>query len=171
MLTQEKLEEILSYNPETGLFTRLVGGRGPNNRVGDISGAIGNHGYIAVTINRKRYLAHRLAWFITYGSWPKNEIDHLNHVRVDNRLANLRETTRQENMRNASLSKASTSGVTGVYWNKRDEIWNPAIMVNGKTIHLGAFTDKFEAICARKSAENKYGFHANHGKILMRPLH
>ena len=155
-LTQKSLKAILDYNQETGIFTRKKNGR-PITKPND-------NGYIRITINYKRYYAHRLAWLYVYGSFPEKQIDHINHDRSDNRAANLRCVSQQTNARNASMSTNNTSGVTGVYRCKRRRAWFSSIMINGKTKCLGYFKDKFEAICARKSVENKYGFHANHGR-------
>ncbi len=96
------------------------------------------------------------------GKWPK-EIDHINHKRSDNRWANLRETLENENYKNKSLMSNNSSGVHGVSWNKKDKVWTAMIGVCKKVIYLGSSKDKFEAICCRMSANNKYGFHRNHG--------
>jgi len=95
------------------------------------------------------------------GVWPKNQIDHDDHVRNNNRWANLKETTHQENAKNKSLYMRNKSGVSGVRLYK--DRWVTQITVNKKQAHLGSFTDFFEACCARKSAEHKYSFHINHG--------
>ncbi|MCK4792503.1 MAG: HNH endonuclease [Desulfobacteraceae bacterium] len=163
MLTQKELKEVLNYNLETGeLVWRISRG---TRKAGDIAGTLNALGYVVIRIKGKLYLAHRLAWFIEHGRWPK-EIDHINHGKADNRWVNLREITHQENMMNQPLRKSNTSGVCGVDWHKRDNKWRSKIMIDGKTLHLGYFTDKLDAITARKEAENKYGFHENHGEIL-----
>lgn len=161
MVTQEKLKELFSYNPDTGLFTRLVS-VSQNTNVGDVAGWKTN-GYIYTHIKKKNYLIHRLAWLYMTGGWPKNDIDHVNHIRNDNRWVNLREATRQENLRNASISKANKSKTTGVSWDKEKKKWRVEVMINGRQKNIGRFIDKFEAICCRKSAENKYNYHKNHG--------
>ena len=163
MITQSELIELLKYNPRTGCFTwkkktclKVV--------IGKLAGTINSKGYIVITISRKLYRAHRLAWFYIHGVWPKDQIDHVNHVRTDNRIINLREASNLENHKNMSMAKNNTSGITGVNWNKTDRSWRASITLNLKSIHLGQRKDKFEAICLRKSAENKLGFHLNHGK-------
>ena len=161
MITQKRLKEVLHYNPDTGLFTWIAHRQGV--KVGSSAGNTTVQGYRIIGIDGKRYMAHRAAWLYMTGSWPKNQIDHINHIRDDNRIINLREVTHKENKRNQPINKNNTSGVTGVYWNKPLQMWHPKIMVNSKSINLGTFIDKFEAICARKSANNKYGFHPNHG--------
>ena len=120
------------------------------------------HGYIIIKIDGIGYKAHRLAWLYMYGVWP-NFIDHKNHNRSDNRIVNLRSVTNQENCKNASLRKDSSSRVCGVHWNKLERKWKAQINVDSKRIYLGCFDDLFEACCVRKSAENKHGFHLNHG--------
>ena len=98
------------------------------------------------------------------GKWPKERMDHINHIRKDNRWLNLRETTNQENNKNASKRKDNTSGVPGVYWAKHCNKWLASINNGGERVNLGGFTDWFEAVCAKMSANNKYGFHSNHGR-------
>ena len=163
MITQKEIKEMLSYNPNTGCFIWMVS-RG-SAKVGDAAGGINGKGYFQIRVKGKIYLSHRLAWMITHGKFPEYDTDHINHDRADNRIVNLREVTRQENMKNASLYKTNTSGCCGISWFKSDGKWMAYIKLNGKDAYLGLFTDKFEAICARKSAENTHGYHANHGRL------
>ena len=163
MIKQSELKEILDYNPKTGIFTRLINING-GTRVGDIAGHLNPRGYIQISVKGKSYRAHRLAWLYVYGVWPKDQVDHINHNFSDNRIDNLREVNTQENGKNRSLNKNNLSGIHGVLWMERDGKWWSRIVVSGKTLHLGSFNDFFEACCIRKSADNKYGFHANHGK-------
>lgn len=122
MLTQERLKELFHYDPETGVFTRLVGG--PGSPTGVLKNKPNSgHGYIVISINSKNYLTHRLAWLYVYGRFPLEQIDHINHDRTDNRITNLREVTELENHRNMSKSTNNTSGVVGVTWHKRDSVW------------------------------------------------
>ena len=162
MITQSELKELLSYNPETGVFTRVKNsGRA---KVGDVAGCKdSSNGYIAICVQNKRYRAHRLAWLYVSGKFPKDQIDHINHDRADNRFANLREASNQENHKNTSIQKNNTSGVAGVNWHKASGKWKARIKVSQEDIHLGLFIDIIEAAKARKSAEVKYGFHENHG--------
>ena len=160
ILAQKEIKEILDYNPDTGEFRWLIS-PSTNVSIGDIAGC-NKRGYISIRRNRKTYYAHRLAWVIMTGEWPEHQIDHINHNPSDNRWCNLREATNQENHKNQSLRKDSKSGVCGVIWRKKTQKWSAQIKIH-KQIHLGVFTDKFEAICARKSAENKFGYHSNHG--------
>ena len=162
-ITQSELKRLLSYSPTTGIFTW---NKKMSNHVpaGSEAGHITKTGHRRLCVNRKIYLVHRLAWLYMTGEWPPDQIDHINHNRNDNRWNNLRCVTQQENQRNASLSKANKSGVTGVYWNKTNKKWEANIKISRKKKYLGLFDDKFEAICCRKSAERKYNFHENHGR-------
>jgi hypothetical protein len=99
-----------------------------------------------------------------YGEIPDGiQIDHINNVVGDNRIENLRLATSKQNNMNRARSCAA-SGRMGVYYNKRDKKWQSLIYVGGKNIHLGWFDKKDDAIFARETAEEKYGFFENHGK-------
>jgi hypothetical protein len=165
-LTPERLKSLLSYNPETGEFAWLVS-RG-NRLVGEIAGCPVYFGrsrklYISIKIDCKNYLAHRLVWLYSYGEWPKNQIDHIDQSSLNNRLSNLRDVTNSENSKNKKIPRNNKSGVMGVFFSNDTQKWAATIMVNGKTIYLGYFDLKDDAITARKNAEVKYNFHPNHG--------
>lgn len=124
----------------------------------------GDNGYKQGRIFGRKYLAHRIIWKLVHGTDPE-QVDHINGIRDDNRIENLRSVTSQENLKNQKMCSNNTSGVMGVYWYKRLGKWSARIMVAGKNKHLGYFTDKFDAIKARKNAEKEHGFHTNHGRI------
>lgn len=123
-------------------------------------------GYFRVGVNYKRYLAHRVAWLIEYGDWPNGQIDHINGVRTDNRISNLRCVDNEVNAKNAKLKNTNKSGVQGVSWCKRTGMWQAAITVSYKSIFLGRYRDLADAAIARAEAEFKYGFHKNHGRAV-----
>jgi hypothetical protein len=137
MLTAERLKQLVSYDPETGLFKNSAPRK--KVRVGEVAGSLDkSNGYIKLTIDRRHYFAHRLAFLFVTGAWPSGIVDHINGNRTDNKLANLRQVSRelnQQNMRKAS--KASASGLLGAF-KKRDK-WESKIKVHGKAISLGAF--------------------------------
>lgn len=156
----------LDYDPETGLFTWKA-----TNRRGFVGRQAGcfcpRDGYIRIRINSKLELAHRLAWDMTYPDdpvGPNEQIDHINHIRTDNRIVNLRKASNTENSRNASIGVNNTSGALGVWFEKRRNKWAAEIKVDRKKIHIGQFAKFADAVAARKAAEVKYGFHENHGK-------
>jgi len=163
MLNQEMLKKLLHYNPETGQFTRLIT-VSSGAMEGDIAGTNDGDRYLRIGINGVLYSAHRLAWLYMNEEWPKNQIDHINHNGLDNRILNLREVDNVKNSQNRSLALNNTSGVTGVYFCKKSYKWISQIKIPGKRITLCRTEDKFEAICSRLSANIKYHFHINHGK-------
>ena len=162
-ITQSQLRSIFDYNEETGYFV-WKDNRGNNLVKGKRAGCY-SHGYRKIVINGTQYLEHRLVWLYVNGFWP-SQIDHVNGVRSDNRLINLRMADQAENTRNRCVSKNNKSGVMGVNWHKRLGKWRAFIEFQGVQHHLGVYDHLFDAVCARKSAERKYGFHINHGKTL-----
>lgn len=154
-LTAEKLRELLHYDPETGVFTRKVS-TSNNVKTGDIAGRLVSDGYIRVKVRNIDYYAHRLAWFYVYGTWPKDQIDHINRDRADNRITNLRDVSCEQNHQNRSKSSNNMSGYPGVYWNKRRGKWRAHIKHSQNNVHLGYFETIEEAVAARKAGELKY---------------
>lgn len=155
LLTAEKLRELLSYCLETGIFRWRVDRRG-GAKAGSVAGRISSHGYQEIKINGKLHHAHRLAWLYVHGVWPSDQIDHINRVRTDNRIANLREATSAENSRNRSKYGNNTSGHVGVTWCKREQRWKAQIQHEGKMINLGYYDLKEDAIAARITGELLY---------------
>lgn len=164
ILTQAFVKQILDYNPESGVFYWRV--RRKNYVViGDIAGQKNiKSNYWQLTINGNSYQAHRVAWLYMTGEWPSDQIDHKDHVRHNNRWSNLRLVSNATNARNRSLCKLNTSNACGVNWHKKSNKWRAYIRRNEVNEHLGYFIDWFEAVCARKSAEARYGYHPNHGR-------
>lgn len=119
-----------------------------------------NHGYFVGRIFNKMAVSHRVIWKMYAGNEPP-EIDHINGIKSDNRLANLRGVDRIENSRNLPISKANTSGVTGVCRFK--DKWRAYIKLEYRHIHLGIFDSLDEATSCRRKAEASIGFHKNHG--------
>ena len=107
--------EHFDYDPETGIIVRKATGKAAVSRDKD--------GYILVGFMYKKYRAHRVAWAIHHGSWPDGEIDHINGVRDDNRIENLRCVSRHENKKNTAIPSHNTSGVVGVTWHKPSRKW------------------------------------------------
>ena len=155
LLSQAELKELLHYDPETGEFTWLVSN---SNRVkvGDIAGCINKLDYRTIAINRKIYLAHRLAFLWMTEAFPENMVDHINHDKSDNRWENLRPATRAENKRNTWKQSNNTSGFKGVYFNKGVGKYVAHVTVNGAKKYLGCFTSPEEAYQARCCAEDEY---------------
>jgi len=155
MLTQQRLKEVLEYDPLTGVFTR---------QRAEIAGSEGKAGYIAVSIDGTKHYAHRLAFLYMTGRFPEQYVDHINGEKGDNRWLNLRDVSRKGNQRNQKKSVKNTSGVTGVCWEERVSRWKAYIEgENGRT-YLGYFKCFDEAVAARKSAAKELGYHKNHGE-------
>jgi hypothetical protein len=163
VISQERLKEILSYDPETGLFTWIkVRSRTVKN--GSIAGCIGHDGYIDIKIDGKTYRAHRLAWFYMHGTWPDDKLDHKNGIRNDNRFENLREASHWQNSCNQKMRRNNTSGVKGVHWVKLENVWRAKITVKGKTHIVGNFENFDDAKQAIFEAREKmHGEFANYG--------
>lgn len=162
MITQQELKEVLSYNPLDGIFTWKKSFH--KSRIGTIAGYINKRGYIAIRVNKKTYYAHRLAWLYTHGELPKKQIDHINGDTSDNRLSNLRDVSTADNGRNRRVGLNNTSGIMGVVWHKNKNKWIVNIKVDMKRHYLGYYSNIFDAACVRISAQNKLGFHENHGR-------
>jgi hypothetical protein len=181
-ITAEMLRDALDYEPETG---RLIWKRrnaryftGPSVRSPDRrangwnakwSGktaftTINPNGYLCGAVFGIPIVAHRVAWTIIHGEWPLGEIDHINGDKLDNRIANLRDVTREENLHNQPRRVTNTSGVTGVFWNARSKNWRAYICINSRLTHIGYFKNFDDAVAARKEAERRHDYHPNHGR-------
>ena len=159
-LTQAKLKDILFYNKKTGEWL-WIRQRGDKIRPGMKAGKNQYHKntvYRSIVIDYQDYLVHRLAWLYVYGNWPVNEIDHIDGNGLNNALSNLRDVTRLESSRNRAVSIRTNSGIMGIQ--KSGKRWKARLCQE----YLGTFDDWFDAVCARKSAEYKRGFDANHGR-------
>jgi len=164
-ITQEELRSLVHYDRETGVFIRLV--KTSKNKALSVMGSLHPEGSITIYLKGVKYKAHRLAFLYETGELPKEaeSIDHINHNQSDNRFSNLRKVSNLENSRNLPLFKNNKSGVPGVRWVKRRNSWLSRITLEGtKDKFLGYFEDFFDAVCARKSAENIYGYHKNNGR-------
>lgn len=136
-LTLAHLKCLLKYDPDTGAWTRLV------NRAGAKAGIRAEapmlNGYRQVVVDRRHYLAHRLAWFYTHGVWPAGDIDHIDRNRSNNSLKNLRVVTRGQNITRA-VRKIGKSGLRGAQ--RRGNRWRGVIGFDGENVHLGYFDTK-----------------------------
>jgi hypothetical protein len=148
-LTADELRRIAHYDPQTGQFEWFENVRFRKNAAGNKPRSK-PVSYFQVTIRGQRYLAHRLAWLYEYGEFPKGHIDHINGDRHDNRLANLREATHQENLYNRGANKNNSTGYKGVSVNRLGR-YLATITANGKYHYLGLFDDAetaHQAYCA-----------------------
>jgi hypothetical protein len=159
-LTAEYVRSILEYNPGTGVFRwkwRDDARKSHNTRyAGTVAGCAKPSGYVVITINKRLYQSHRLAWLYVHGAWPPKDLDHIDGDKPNNRIANLRLATKQENSRNVGLQKNNSTGIKGVFWDKQNQKFRANISNDGKTIYLGLFQTLAEAAAARHAAEIKY---------------
>ena len=144
-MTQDRLKELLHYDSDTGLLKWLEPKQG--RRMDKAVGSKNSIGYMTITIDYKRYYTHRLAWLYVYGSFPNDQIDHINRVRDDNRICNLRDVTNQENHFNETSK--------GYHYNKRERKYTAQIGIEGKKIHLGCYNTKEEAVRAYLIAKER----------------
>lgn len=157
MITRARLLEMLSYDPETGIFVWL---RRPNQarRAGMVAGSVASNGYMRIGIDGRYYGSHRLVFLYLYGSLPKRKVDHRNGIRSDNRASNLREADDFENARARRIPNTNTSGERGVVWNKKAGMWQAQIGHQNVKHFLGLFDSLGAASAARRKAEQRlYG--------------
>jgi hypothetical protein len=153
MITHKQLLESVHYDPETGIFIWLT--KSTRAKAGDVAGCLYN-GYRFIKIMQKKYAAHRLAWFYVYGSWPDQDIDHINGDRSDNAIKNLRDVPRMINAQNTHRARIDnlSSGLLGVTMVRRK--WMAQIFVDGKNLRLGLFSRPEEAHQAYLSAKRQF---------------
>lgn len=143
-LTPDRVSELLSYNPETGTFCKLSSGKNV--------GCKNKDGYVLITIDGRLYRAHRVAWLLVHGEWPQGVLDHINRDRADNRIYNLRDSTRSENTQNSTVVRAAC-GLRGV--SRNGKRWRSAIALDGVDYYLGTFDTPEEAHAAYLAAASK----------------
>lgn len=172
----------ISYCPDTGAFTyktatpdmfedgkrhmtaKIRCGIWNTKNAGRVAGAIDAQGYTVMSVANKMHKAHRLAFLLMTGSAPQGQVDHINGDRSDNRWCNLRDVPKLLNALNQKKHSTNTSGVTGVRFSTHINKWMAYIGHQNKMHHLGVFDTLEEACEARWDAEEKLGFHQNHGK-------
>lgn len=185
--TPALLRKLIDYNPQTGQMVwrnrdmsffnsgrksaqhccRVWNSRFSGKQAGSYTNPTG---YGEISVLGTPLLLHRVAWAHYYGEWPLDglHIDHINHDRADNRIANLRLVSRKGNQRNLSLRSDNTTGVSGVRFDKtanKSKPWIVRIQIGGKPKHLGCFASLEEAKDVRDKAALLEGYHANHGTI------
>ena len=150
-LSAARLRELTNYNEETGEFTSA---KRPNRVIGFL---VPPKNYVRVLLDGYQYYAHRLAWLYVYGEWPKQHIDHINGIKTDNRIANLRDVSPEVNQQNwrQATSWNKTSGLLGVCWNRRNGRWMAQISIKNRTRVIGAYSSAEEAHAAYIAAKRK----------------
>lgn len=156
------IKDYLSYNPDTGIFT-WIKRPSKNIHIGTRAGNTSQTtGYRSITLHGRTYQEHRLAWFMYHGTMPTGQIDHINHIRDDNRIINLRDVSISENARNRS-QQDSRLQERGIWYCKRRKRYIAEIRIKGKKVYQASFTDIDEAIQQRQAKEKELGlFHYSH---------
>jgi len=155
MITKSRVEQLLEFNANEGVFTWKVH-RGGSATKGSVAGAIDSKGYRQIRIDMKLYLAHRIVWLITHGVWPGHDIDHIDRDPLNIRPENLRKCNDHENQQNTGARRDNKSGATGVYLCSKTLKWKAHITIKGKTNHLGTFDSFNDALNARLAAKQQY---------------
>jgi HNH endonuclease len=151
----EELREVFEYNPETGELRWKIS---PSNNVqiGDVAGSRVkglNTFYQLICVNNIHFRAHVLIWALHYGAWPEKDIDHKDHNGLNNKIENLRETTRSENQSNQrKTNTSSASTFKGVVWHTQVKKWCALIHLNYTHIHIGLFSNEHDAALSYDAA-------------------
>ncbi len=149
MLTYETAHKTFTYDEGSGSLIWAVSPKYSSISVGDKAECRDHAGYLRVMVSGVRVLVHRLVWMMYYGSWPKNFIDHINGIKTDNRICNLRDCTQQQNCQNRTVARRGCrSGVRGVSKNTEDGKWVARVCVRGVNHYLGSFDSVADASLA-----------------------
>jgi hypothetical protein len=151
MISQARLKELLDYDPETGVFTWRI--QRQYVHPGDKAGSVSSEGYVVIGCDQRVYKAHRLAWLYVTGNEPRHQIDHINGVKNDNRLANLREATHSQNQFNTSKRVTESKLPRGV--TESNNGYQARIGYGTKRIYLGYFKCPAAASFAYQIAADK----------------
>lgn len=163
-LTAERLRELLHYNPETGIFTRVADSQSGLSgghvhwkaRAGAVVGSKSKGGHLTVWLDGGARYLHRLAWLHVHGAWPESQIDHINGIRTDNRIENLRDVSHTANAQNRrDANPGSRSGLLGAHWSGARGKWEASIMSNRKKQFLGVFDNPDDAHQAYLAAKRR----------------
>ena len=159
------VRELLVYDPETGIFTWRI--PRPKIRVGQRAGCLHHKGYRVMELFGKYYSEHRLAWFYIYGQWPRDQIDHINRNKADNRITNLREATQAQNQANTPARQKNKTGLKGASFNAKAKCYVAQIRLDGRSVQLGSFTSAEDAhaayLVAAKALHKEFAYTGNRG--------
>lgn len=153
--TKVYLNKVFTYS-DGDLFWKIR--KGYSIKIGEKAGRTTKKGYWRVSLNCSDYLCHRLVWIMHNGKIPNGmQIDHINGIKWDNRIENLRLANNSQNKNNLNLRKNNKSGHKGVSWKQANKKWQVSIMVNGKNKYIGIFSEKKDAI--NSYVENSIKYH------------
>lgn len=160
--TFDRVSSLLSYDNQSGNITWLVSrGKAVCGAIAGVKWTTQGKWYRVVTIDGRQYFAHRLAWLLHTGQWPRHNIDHIDGNGLNNKIENLRDVPQCENNKNKRKS-ARNQKVWGVRYQYHR--WHAQIKVGGRVKYIGSFATENEAIAARRRAEVENGFSNTHGR-------
>ena len=168
--SHEFLLRAFEYRQDGSLIWRIrddMAARWNSRWAGTVAGTVNAYGYRQVSLENKLYRAHHIVWSIHHRSWPLKEIDHINGVRDDNRISNLRVASGSENASNRGVQSNNTSGHIGVSWCGRKGMWRSVVESRGVFHHVGYFETKVDAAAAYREASLKH--HGEFSPFLCRP--
>ena len=146
-----RASEMFTYAPEEG---RLYRNKTTKTKLaGTEAGWVGRKGYRMVSIDSEAYFTHRIVWLLENKEHPPDQIDHVNRIKSDNRITNLRAVTDGQNKHNRGVQPNSMSGEPGVSQARRTGKWRAYIKLRGRQINLGYFVKFSDAVSVRKSAK------------------
>lgn len=160
MIFQEEIKRLFDYRDGKLYWKNKLYVNASRIKIGEQAGTLLKKGYRRIQIDKKKYFEHRLIWLYHYGYSPK-EIDHINRIKDDNRIENLREVNRSQNMMNCKKQDDCSSIYKGVYWNKRNKRWQSQIVKNNIRIYIGLFNlEKDAAKAYNQKAIELFGEYA-----------
>ena len=175
--TQEYFNSLLHYDKETGFLywkerpatckqNNIFNSKFKNKKVGSVKlGHRSKTEYLTTKIGDKYYAVHRIIFFLNYGYMPE-QVDHIDHNGLNNKLDNLRASNNKDNSRNLPMQKSNKSGYIGVNWHKSAKKWQArANDKNGKRIDLGRYDNIEDAISVRKKYEKEFGYYENRDAV------
>ena len=152
-LTIERARQLFEIDPETGnIFWKTIGGQKPHRST---AGGIGHKGYRVIRHGPFLYKAHRIAWLLYTGEWPREQIDHANGQKDDNRKCNLRHASQSENQRNRGVQANSALGLKGVTFHGPSRKYLARVQLQKSRRHIGLFETPEEAHEAYKKEAKK----------------
>jgi len=154
-MNQEQLKAEFHYDPVTGVFRRRFAKPFSNRRPWSVAGSVATKGYLQISVGNKLFMAHRLAWMYVYGDWPKQQIDHINGRKDDNRIDNLRDVSGSINMLNQTKPRGKK--LLGVTWHESRKKWQARLKINRESKSLGMFETQEEAHQAYMTAKIEAG--------------
>jgi hypothetical protein len=153
-MNKELAQKLFTYK-DGNLFWKSKYSIYSSIKIGQQAGFTTSEGYVNIKVAKKIYPIHRIIFLYHHGYLPKF-IDHINKIKNDNRIENLRPATASENQHNKKIQKNNKSGIKGVCWSTSNKKWQVQLMVNKKAMHFGYYFDIKIAEFIAETMRNKY---------------